>query len=161
MDHIKELVSLTIAKIEILKLKADDYAWSCYVDDQTKQQLEDALLEINSLLSDIKIKPKKTTRSKSEIKPIQVIDSFNDFFKFEKVSRTIKPSSALEKRLRICINKEFKTIGEWVKYFELIKLSDFLMGKIPPSYGYTKQFKLNLDYIVNDTNIYKILERRV
>lgn len=52
---IKELVELTLAKVEILKLKADDYTWNCYVDAATKVQLLSALDEIDILLAQLRI----------------------------------------------------------------------------------------------------------
>lgn len=50
----KLIVDLTLAKVEILKLKADDHNWSCYVDEQTKIQIEEALASINEQLQQLK-----------------------------------------------------------------------------------------------------------
>lgn len=52
---IKEIVELTLAKVEILKLKADDYTWACHVDEATKSQLLSTLVEIDSLLEKSRI----------------------------------------------------------------------------------------------------------
>lgn len=57
IEYIKELVSLTVAKVEILKLKANDYAWACHVDDKTKEDLLKTLDEIDSLIASMKDKP--------------------------------------------------------------------------------------------------------
>ena len=102
-------------------------------------------------------KPDKTTRKKALISPTEVINSYNKYFAKENVTRKLKPTTALETRLRTCIYKEFKDISAWYSYFELIEMSDFLMGKIPPT-GKYKQFKLDLEFIINETNIAKILE---
>ena len=53
LDKIKILVDLTLAKVDILKLKADDYAWACHVDDNTKKQLGKTLVDINKTLSEM------------------------------------------------------------------------------------------------------------
>ena len=50
LDKIKLLVDLTKTKVDILKLKADDYTWSCHVDKNTKEILEKTLIEINEIL---------------------------------------------------------------------------------------------------------------
>ena len=51
IEKIKLLVDLTKAKIDILKLKADDYTWACHVDEVTKSHLLDALKDIDELIS--------------------------------------------------------------------------------------------------------------
>lgn len=43
-------VGLILAKVEILKLKADDYNWQCHVPKEVKDQLEKILSEIDELL---------------------------------------------------------------------------------------------------------------
>jgi len=47
LKNIKLIVELTKAKIEILKLKADDYTWQCHVDSNTKDMLEKTLKDID------------------------------------------------------------------------------------------------------------------
>ena len=53
-ENIKTIVELVKAKVEILKLKADDYTWQCYVDNKTKEQLENTLKEIDIYLSELR-----------------------------------------------------------------------------------------------------------
>jgi len=160
--HITALVNLTMNKVQILKLKADDHAWACYVDDNTKQQLEITLTEIDNLLDELRtVKPIKATRIKLEINPNEVISLYNVVFAKHPVTLKLKPTSALITRIKVCIRKEFKDLPEWNKYFQLIKMNDFLMGKIAPSNGFNKQFRLSLDFIINETNIAKILEGRI
>lgn len=45
-----EKAKLIVAKVEILKLKADDYNWKCMLTDELRHELEQALVEINHLL---------------------------------------------------------------------------------------------------------------
>jgi hypothetical protein len=52
------IVSLTMAKVEILNLKADEYNWQVHTDNDAKQQLLQTLLEIDEYLLDLKTKPK-------------------------------------------------------------------------------------------------------
>lgn len=47
---ISERIQLVLARVEILKLKADHHNWSCYVPQDVKDQVEETLTEINSLL---------------------------------------------------------------------------------------------------------------
>lgn len=43
----EQRLKLIMARIEILKLKANSYDWSCHVPDHVKEQLEETLDEIN------------------------------------------------------------------------------------------------------------------
>lgn len=54
IEKIKIIVELTKAKVDILKLKADDYTWACHVDKDTKDQLEETLIDINEQLSGLR-----------------------------------------------------------------------------------------------------------
>lgn len=47
---VSDRVQLVLARVEILKLKANDHDWSCYVPDDVKVQLEQELLNIDGLL---------------------------------------------------------------------------------------------------------------
>lgn len=47
---IKDKVKLIQTKIEILKLKADDYNWQCHTPNEVKKELDETLLEINKML---------------------------------------------------------------------------------------------------------------
>jgi hypothetical protein len=54
-QDIKMLIDLTLARVEILKLKADDYNWQCHTDNDAKEKIEDALLLIDKLTHDFRI----------------------------------------------------------------------------------------------------------
>lgn len=47
---IKLVVELTKAKVDILKLKADSYQWSCFVDEDTKTVINETLMDIDEHL---------------------------------------------------------------------------------------------------------------
>lgn len=47
-----EKIQLLRMKIDILKLKADDHDWQCYVPDNVKLELENALVEIDKALEE-------------------------------------------------------------------------------------------------------------
>ena len=53
IEKIKLLVDLTKAKVDILKLKADDYTWACHIDEATKTQLLNTLKDIDKLISEL------------------------------------------------------------------------------------------------------------
>jgi hypothetical protein len=44
--------NLILAKVEILKLKANDYAWQCETPQKVKEELNKTLTEINGILED-------------------------------------------------------------------------------------------------------------
>lgn len=50
MKKIELIVKLIQARIEILKIRADDYTWQCYIDKETKEQLLNTLKEIDEEL---------------------------------------------------------------------------------------------------------------
>lgn len=49
-EKAKLVAELTVAKIGILRLKADGYNWQCHTDEEIKDQLESALASINEQL---------------------------------------------------------------------------------------------------------------
>jgi hypothetical protein len=53
IERIKLIVTLSMARIDILKLKADDYNWQCHTPQNVKEQLENSLLEIDELLAEL------------------------------------------------------------------------------------------------------------
>jgi len=53
MEHIKEIVLLTVAKVDILKIKADHYTWSALLSNTDRESLESTLANINNLLKEL------------------------------------------------------------------------------------------------------------
>ena len=53
MEKIKLIVDLTLARIEILKMKANIHDWSCYVPEEVKEQLEKTLIEIDQKIKEL------------------------------------------------------------------------------------------------------------
>lgn len=54
IDNIKLIVELTKAKVDILRLKSDDYTWQCFINEESKEQLLNILEEIDILLNELK-----------------------------------------------------------------------------------------------------------
>ena len=50
MDNIKEIAMLTVAKVDILKIKSDHYTWKALLSAEDRDNLSDTLLYINELL---------------------------------------------------------------------------------------------------------------
>lgn len=46
-----EKVQLTLAKVQILALKANEYIWFAHTDEDTRKELEESLSEIRIMLS--------------------------------------------------------------------------------------------------------------
>jgi hypothetical protein len=56
MEKIKLKIDLIKARIDILKLKANDHDWACYVPEDVKDQLEKTLVEIDQKLKELEEK---------------------------------------------------------------------------------------------------------
>lgn len=52
---------------------------------------------------------------------------------------------------------DYPDINWWHELFNYMKESPFLMGKVPPKDGF-RQFRLNIDYVINETNLNNIYE---
>ena len=53
--------------------------------------------------------------------------------------------------------EDYPDIHWWRELFNYMKESDFLMGKVPPRDGH-RQFRLDIDYVINETKLNKIYE---
>jgi len=93
----------------------------------------------------------------TKVTPGEIVSLYNNSFSGTNAVQKLKPTPAVNQRLSTCIKNEFKTIDEWHAFFAAIKRSEFLSGKIPPSNGY-KQFRLKLEWLIQPTNLSKILE---
>ena len=58
-ENIQELTNLIEAKVEIWKLKADDYTWACRIDETTKERVLHTLNEIEMKIAKICEKSKE------------------------------------------------------------------------------------------------------
>ena len=53
--------------------------------------------------------------------------------------------------------EDYPDLNWWHELFNFMKESPFLMGKVPPRDGF-RQFRLNIDYVINETNLNNIYE---
>ena len=77
MDKNKRLeliVNLTIAKVEILKMQADDYNWQVHVPENSKEQLIKTLEEIDEQLLSLN----SIECTKQELTMVSVSDCISD-----------------------------------------------------------------------------------
>jgi len=51
--------------------------------------------------------------------------------------------------------EDLHTLDDWKRYFEIVSESAFLMGK---SINGTRTFKANIDWLINESNMVKIIE---
>ena len=65
-----------------------------------------------------------------------------------------------KKHIKARVNESPKLIdhSKWVEYFSYISQIDFLMGRGQVNPGTGKPFKANLDWVINQSNMNKILE---
>lgn len=95
--------------------------------------------------------------NENRLSPRNVVDLYNSKFKglFPRQMRELTPNRQTVIRARI--KNDFKTIEEWSEFFDRLKTSDFLMGRVEP-YGGRKVFQLSLDWICKPENLANILE---
>lgn len=53
MEKIRLQIDLIKARVDILKLKANDHDWACYVPDDVKDKLNQTLLDIDEKLKQL------------------------------------------------------------------------------------------------------------
>ena len=143
-----------------IELDGNDYTLgpNLFSDSQHEEkEIKEYLKEIIALLKRI-APPERvkapSNRSKLPGAPAIVIQLYNVNFKDTNAVMKLKPTKALMQRLMTCVSMVFKSTEEWQKFFDLIKESPFLMGKV----GYPNPFKLRLEWIIKPENLAKILE---
>ncbi len=105
----------------------------------------------------IPTKPDKIKiNKKSDLSATVVVALWNDIFidTYARQMELITPSRRASIQARI--KNEFKTVGDWKGFFQMIQQSDFLMGKVQS--GDRKPFKISLDWVCKPSNLAKILE---
>ncbi len=56
------------------------------------------------------------------------------------------------------LSGDLPDLQTWRDYFNYVKKSDFLCGRAPPSDGYPKPFRADIDFLSNESNYAKIYE---
>ncbi|MHA1832462.1 MAG: hypothetical protein ACTSV7_00605 [Candidatus Baldrarchaeia archaeon] len=82
--------------------------------------------------------------------------AFKDYAVAQITEKGLKAGSQRAKKIKSRW-EDYNTLKWWVDYFDFCKESDFLMGKIPPR-GEFRQFRLTIDYLINEVNLIKIME---
>jgi len=104
-------------------------------------------------------KPNKVSRKKPLLDPMAIVDLYNMTFQFEKVTMKRAPIPVLLSTINKLTADHFNTLADWTTFFESLKLSPFLMGKVQPGQGF-KQFKLSLEWVIKPVNLAKIIDRK-
>ena len=99
----------------------------------------------------------KDTKAPAKLAPTKIVELYNQTFSGTQAVMKRATTPALMQRISVLTKTEFTTIDEWTKFFDRLKLSAFLMSEVPPNAGY-RQFKLKLEWIVNPTNLAKIVD---
>jgi len=85
---------------------------------------------------------------------------YNNIFKDQSVTQIsakgLKSGSQRAKKLKDRW-EDYPDLNWWAELFNYMKESPFLMGKVPPKDGF-RQFRLNIDYVINETNLNNIYE---
>jgi hypothetical protein len=99
-----------------------------------------------------------TCENDKHCSPRQVVDLYNDVFSgmYPRQMRELTANRASTIRARI--KNDISDIEEWTQFFEWLKESDFLMGRVnTPN---RKPFQLSLDWICKAENMANILEQK-
>jgi len=72
--------------------------------------------------------------------------------------RVAKLSEARKSKIKARWNNDLPDLDEWAKYFRAVSQSDFLMGRAAPSAGRSKPFVADLDFLITEANMIKIIE---
>lgn len=89
---------------------------------------------------------------KPKVSPKAVMALWNDKFKEDYPRKMLELSTARQKVINARIKNDFKTIDEWTEFFDLLKNSNFLMGRTD------RPFQMSLDWVCKQENFLKILE---
>jgi hypothetical protein len=75
------------------------------------------------------------------------------------LSQCLKITPVRERNIAKCWKDDFQDLENWQTYFEFCKSSEFLMGRAAPTEG-RSPFKADIDFLINPTNIVKVIERK-
>ena len=86
---------------------------------------------------------------KSAINPDEIVNLFNSIL--YELPKVITLNNQRKTKIANLSKKDLPTLQAWEQFFEIIKSSDFLMGR-------AKDFKSNFDWIIKPANAIKIAE---
>jgi len=115
-----------------------------------------AILEkLESITAQTKTEKVKIDK-KSDLPVATVVVLWNTIFAntYARQMELITPARRASIQSRI--KNDFKTISEWKEFFQVIRQSEFLMGKVQSRDR--KPFKISLDWVCKPSNLAKILE---
>lgn len=72
--------------------------------------------------------------------------------------KVAKLSDARKAKIRARWNNDLPDLEEWEKYFTAVSQSDFLMGRAPPSSNRSKPFQADIDFLITESNMIKVIE---
>jgi hypothetical protein len=72
--------------------------------------------------------------------------------------RIAKLSVSRKAQIKARWNNGMGDEDSWKRYFELVKDSKFLTGQAPPSRDRTKPFSADIDFLIKEANVLKIIE---
>jgi uncharacterized protein YdaU (DUF1376 family) len=85
----------------------------------------------------------------------KIIDLYHEIL--PELRPVIKINSTRQSHIRQRWKQDLPNLEEWRKYFEHVRRSSFLMGKVQPSNG-RKSFVAGIDFLINGTNAINIAE---
>ena len=103
---------------------------------------------------------KPTTQgAKPKASPVpyqSIIDLYHE--KLPNNPRIAKLSESRKRQIKARWNNGIGDLEAWCRYFEMISSNKFLTGQSPPGHNRTKPFIADIDFIIKEANVLKIVE---
>lgn len=99
-----------------------------------------------------------TDIKKNSRKNVPFFDIVNLYHqKLPELPSVVKLTASRKSHIRQRWIEDLKDLDAWGKYFDIIRTSPFLMGKVKPTNGH-RQFRATLDWLCNSENICNVME---
>jgi len=100
----------------------------------------------------------KASRQKQNVPFVKIIAMYHEIL--PELPECKKITEKRRGYIRARWNNGLPDIDHWKRFFKAIRSSDFLMGKLPAGKDRSKPFIADLEWITNQTNYVKILEKK-
>ena len=69
-----------------------------------------------------------------------------------------KLTDSRKRQIKARWNNGMGDIDSWARYFDLVSESKFLTGQAPPGKGRTKPYVADIDFLIKESSVLKIVE---
>ena len=86
----------------------------------------------------------------------KIIDLYHE--KLPTNPHVIKLNDSRKRQIKARHVNNVKSLDDWSEYFQIVSESKFLTGQQPPGYGRSKPFVADIDFLIKEINLLKIIE---